>query len=106
MKVQQRYISGFVKETELPDKCWKKDCSFLVLMNRWGSPENHTYPLGIWLTLDGAIHNANAEMHQRGGKYSAQIFVNKHKCNDSNRRLTLIYSINGRQTNNLKDLQK
>jgi hypothetical protein len=95
-----------IKETDFPDRCWNKNCSFLVLMNRWGSAENHSYPLGIWLTLDGALHLANSEVQQSGGKYSAQIYVNKHRVADSNRRITLIYSINGKQINNLKDLKK
>lgn len=94
--MKRRFISNFIKETELPDRCWKKDCSFLVIMNRWGSSENHTYPLGVYKTLDTAVFNAHKEVQQRGGKYSAQIWVNKHKIGDTHRRMTLIYSINGR----------
>lgn len=94
--MKRRFISNFIQETEFPDTCWKKDCSFLVLMNRWGDTENHTYPLGVYKTLDTAVFNSNKEVQKRGGKYSAQIWVNKHKVGDTHRRLTLIYSINGR----------
>lgn len=90
-------ISGLVKQTEYPDSAWRKECTFLVVMNRNGTPEEHTYPLAVYSTLNTAIHNAHKEVCQRAGMYSAWIYVNKHKVNDSEKRLTLIYIIQSRK---------
>lgn len=90
-------ISGLVKQTDYPDWVWRKGCTFLVVMNRNGNPEEHTYPLAVYATLNTAVHNAHKEACQRAGKYSAWIYVNKHNVTDSERRLTLIYTIESRK---------
>lgn len=90
-------ISGLVKQTDYPDWVWRKNCTFLVVMNRNGNTEEHTYPLAVYATLNTAIHNAHKEVCQRAGKYAAWIYVNKHRAKDSERRLTLIYIIKSRK---------
>lgn len=90
-------ISGLIKHTEYPDWVWRKGCTFLVVMNRNGSPEEHTYPLAVYATLHTAVRNAHKEVIQRAGKYAGWIYVNKHSVNDSERRLTLIYTIQSRK---------
>lgn len=47
---------------------------FLVLMRRWGDPDGHTYPIGMFHNLVRAQQEGEKEAYYRGGKYTAEIW--------------------------------
>lgn len=46
---------------------------YVVIMNRWGDPNNHSYIKAVCSSLDNANNIANIEEQNRGGKYKACI---------------------------------
>lgn len=48
---------------------------YVVKMNRWGDPENHSYIEGVYDTMEQAVAmGANEERH-RAGKYEPNILA-------------------------------
>jgi hypothetical protein len=76
-----------------PDNYWIKGTLYVVIANRWSSPKNHSYPVGAYRTLDCAIHNANKEVCERGGKYGCIIYATQHTNKTKSDRLVEIYEI-------------
>jgi hypothetical protein len=48
---------------------------YIVLMNRWGDPELHSYVLGAYSTKELAENMGLKESLRRGGKYDPDIRV-------------------------------
>lgn len=46
---------------------------YIVKMNRWGDPENHSYVIGVFSTKELAEQSGQDEEQYRGGKYEAWI---------------------------------
>lgn len=46
---------------------------YVVTMYRWGNKENHSYPLGVYTTLDTAKREGDKELDYRGGKYYPEV---------------------------------
>ena len=53
---------------------------FMVIMYRWGSTEDHSYPIGVFTTKKKAEAAGKAENEYRGGKYEYAIFVGNYDC--------------------------
>lgn len=50
------------------------DKLYIVLMNRWGDPENHSYVIPVvYPSYQAAREAGDAEETWRGGKYGAEI---------------------------------
>lgn len=90
--MSRRFIQGLKKLTDKPDAYWKGRL-FLVIAERWSSPENHSYPIGVYKTLSSAVNNANKEMCFRGGKYGCVIYATRHPNNSNSDSLIKIYEI-------------
>ena len=54
---------------------------YVVTMNRWGDPENHSYILGVFLWHKRAKSIGDLESRYRGGKYEAKI--TKHRIGET-----------------------
>ena len=50
------------------------DIKYIVIMERWGNDENHSYPVGVFDNEDSARYAGLANEYYRGGKYEAHIF--------------------------------
>ena len=46
---------------------------WIVRMLRWGSPEEHSYIVGVYDSEDKALATAEVEEQYRGGKYDAKV---------------------------------
>jgi hypothetical protein len=46
---------------------------YIVTAYRYGDTERHSYPVGVYSTVGGAIGAATDEEYSRGGKYSCHI---------------------------------
>lgn len=46
---------------------------YIVMMNRWGDPENHSYILGVYSSKKLAKKAGLKESLRRGGKYEPSI---------------------------------
>ncbi len=64
----------FYKRLKLKGSSLKNKRLFVVLMRRWGDPENHTYYFGAWSKYEVAEIWAKAHMVDRAGKYEAVIY--------------------------------
>lgn len=56
---------------------------YIVIANRYGDPEKHSYVVGIYESIDDAASVAVAIEHWRGGKYECEIkqfSVNRISC--------------------------
>lgn len=53
---------------------------YSVTAYRWGHPENHSYIVGMFDTLDKAICEAKSVEINRGGKYLCQVL--QHEVNN------------------------
>jgi hypothetical protein len=91
--IKRKHIIGLKKLTDKPDVYWKKGTLFVVIADRWSSPENHSYPVGAYLGLETAIGNANKEVCERGGKYGCKVYATQHTNKFKEDRLVEIYEI-------------
>jgi len=48
--------------------------AFIVISQRWGDPELHSYIVGCYKTDDKAIEVAEEHCTYRGGKYACVVF--------------------------------
>lgn len=46
---------------------------YMVLMRRYGDPDGHTYPIGLFADLPTAEREGEREAYCRGGKYTPEI---------------------------------
>lgn len=46
---------------------------YMVLMRRYGDPDGHTYPIGLFADLPAAEREGEREAEYRGGKYTPEI---------------------------------
>lgn len=93
IRTKRRFISWLVKLTELPDNSFKKGTLYVVIAHRWSNSENHSYPVGAYITLSSAINNAHKEVCSRGGKYGCIIYATQHTNRFKEDRLVEIYEI-------------
>lgn len=77
-----------VKLTDKNDIQWKKS-ALLVTANRWSHDDSHSYPIGIFKTMESAKKKAKQEFFDRGGKYGVTIFATKN----ASAKLIEIYEI-------------
>lgn len=47
---------------------------YIVIAYRYGSTEDHSYPLGVFNKKHKAIITADEETRQRGGKYGCRVY--------------------------------
>lgn len=47
---------------------------YLVIAYRWGDPELHSYPVGLYGCMKDAGNAAVSEQDWRGGKYECKIY--------------------------------
>jgi|SRR3990167_2518559 len=92
-KIKRRFVTGLKKLSDKPDNYFKKGTLYVVVADRWSSPENHSYPVGAYRTLDCAISNAHKEVCSRGGKYGCMIYATQHTNKIIEDRLIEIYEI-------------
>lgn len=100
--MERKFISGLVKLTNIPDNHWKKGTLFLVIANRWGNSERHSYPVGVYRTLDCAVSNAHKEACYRGGKYGLIIYATQHTNKYKTENLIDIYELESPYKNKVK----
>ena len=93
VKGMKRNIPDLHRLTDIPDSKWRKGCIFTVMAERWSDPFNHTYPVGSYMTLDAALHNANKEVSWRGGKYGTRVYVTRHPNQHATDRMIEIYEV-------------
>lgn len=48
---------------------------YLVNMWRWGDPDSHVYPLGLYSTFLLSLTDGLMNSHYRGGKYEPAIYM-------------------------------
>jgi hypothetical protein len=89
----KRSIPDLHKLTEEHDRRWAKGCIFTVIAERWSDRYSHTYPVGSYLTLSSALHNANKEVSWRGGKYGCRIYATRHPNQYKSERVVEIYEV-------------
>lgn len=53
---------------------------YTVHAYRWGDREKHSYPVGVFDSLDLAEISAKAEEYERGGKYDCEIYEWELNC--------------------------
>jgi len=64
----------FYKRRKLKESYMKSKRIFVVIMRRYGDPENHTYFFGSWTSYEVAEIWTKAHMTDRAGKYDAVIY--------------------------------
>jgi hypothetical protein len=64
---------------------------YVVEALRYGDRERHSYVVGVYDTLDGAKDAAEAEVNDRGGKYTCEVTAHPINGGTANAK-PLVYS--------------
>lgn len=82
-----------------------------VIAYRWGTTNDHSYPVGAFLDFETAKAAADAEREYRGGKYGVSVFVGGRAGDAERETHQLVYhasSMAGEEkpeTNPLRDIE-
>lgn len=89
----KRSIPGLVKLTRRPDNHWPRGTLYVVIAERWSSTDAHSYPVGAYMSLGSALHNANRVCNERGGKYGCRVYATRHPNHRRRARLVPVYVV-------------